>query len=90
MRITVTLDADVELMLNQAMRERGEPFKRVLNDAVRQGLRRAGATSASPFRQLTFSMGKSLVDLTNATALAAELEDQALIARRARKTPRRK
>lgn len=90
MRTTVTIDADVELMLKQAMRERDKPFKQVLNDAVRQGLRQAGTKSAAPFRQLTFSMGKPLVDLTNATALAAELDDQELIARLGRKIQRRK
>ena len=31
-------DLDVEKLLRQAMRERGEPFKQVLNDAVRGGL----------------------------------------------------
>ena len=87
MRTTVTIDADVELMLKQAMRERGKPFKQVLNDAVRQGLRRAGTKSAVP---LTFCMGKPLVDLTPATVLAAELEDQVLIARLRRRPPRRK
>ena len=90
MRTTVTIDADVALMLKQAMRERDKPFKQVLNDAVRQGLREAGTKPAAPFRQLTFSMGKPLVDLTNATALAAELEDQGLIARLGRTIPRRK
>lgn len=90
MRTTVTIDTDVELMLKQAMRECGKPFKQVLNDAVRQGLRRAGTKTASPFRQLTFSMGKPLVDLTGATALASKLEDQASITRLLRKAPRPK
>ena len=90
MRTTVTIDADVELMLRNAMRERDKPFKQVLNDAVREGLRQGRAKTAAPFRQLTFSMGKPLVDLTNATALAAELEDQALIARLGRTMKRRK
>lgn len=90
MRTTVTIDADVELMLKQAMRERGKPFTQVLNDAVRQGLRRADAKSMAPFRQLTFSMGKPLVDLTSATALAAALEDYVLIARLSRRTRRRR
>ena len=88
MRTTVTIDADVELMLRRAMRELGKSFKQVLNDAVRQGLRRASAKSAAPFRQLTFCMGKPLVDLTDATALASELEDRALITRLRRKVPR--
>ena len=90
MRTTVTIDADVELMLKKAMRERDKPFKQVLNDAVREGLLQARGKSAAPFKQLTFGMGKPLVDLTNATALAAELEDQELIARLGRQMKRRK
>ena len=90
MRTTVTIDADVELMLKKAMRERDKPFKQVLNDAVREGLRQARGKSAAPFKQMTFCMGKPLVDLTNATALAAELEDQELIARLGRQMKRRK
>ena len=81
MRTTVTIDADVELMLKKAMRERDKPFKQVLNDAVRDGLRLARAKPAAPFKQMTFGMGKPLVDLNKAAALVAELEDQALIAR---------
>lgn len=30
-------DLDVEKLLRQAMRERGEPFKQVLNNVVRGG-----------------------------------------------------
>ena len=81
MRTTVTIDADVELMLKKAMREREKPFKQVLNDAVRDGLRLARAKPAASFKQMTFGMGKPLVDLNKAAALAAELEDQELIAR---------
>jgi hypothetical protein len=38
MRTTVTIDPDVETLLNKAMRERDASFKQVLNDAVRSGL----------------------------------------------------
>jgi hypothetical protein len=82
MRTTVTLDPDVETLLRRAMRESGAPFKQVLNDAVREGLR-SSKTQAKhkPFRQRTFDMGKPLVDLTKALALADELGDEALIAK---------
>jgi hypothetical protein len=83
MRTTVTIDPDVEALLRQAMRERGEPFKQVLNNAVREGLRasRQLPKREKRFKQRTFDMGKPLVDLTKALALADELGDEALIAK---------
>ncbi|MGH8132141.1 MAG: antitoxin [Steroidobacteraceae bacterium] len=78
MRTTVTLDPDVASLLRKQVRQSGEPFKRVLNNAVRAGLRGAGKR-AEPFRPLTFDMGKPRADLTKALALAAELEDEELI-----------
>jgi hypothetical protein len=57
------------------VRERGEPFKRVLNAAIREGLASPKRTRAKPFKQRTFDMGRPLVDLTKALSLAAELED---------------
>lgn len=86
MRTTVTLDPDVEKLLRRAMRERKAPFKQVLNDVVRSALRQEAPVSKptkrrKAFRQPTFHMGKPLVDLTKALALAAELEDQELIAK---------
>lgn len=86
MRTTVTLDPDVEKLIRRAMRETGEPFKQVLNRAVRNALqsqapvRKPGRLS-KPVRLPTFNMGKPLVDLTKALALAAELEDQEIIAK---------
>jgi hypothetical protein len=80
MRTTVTLDPDVESMLRKEVRRRGEPFKQVLYNAIRAGLRdvsRRGET----FEPLTFDMGEPRVSLTKAAALAAELEDDELIAR---------
>ncbi len=79
MRTTVTIDPDVEVLLKNAVRESGAPFKQVLNNAVRQGLRSTRAAPAKPFKQRTFSLGVPLVNLTKANALAADLEDEALI-----------
>lgn len=77
MRTTVTLDPDVERLLRDTVRRRGQPFKQVLNNAIRDGLR--PSRKNKPFRQLTFNMGEPLVDLTKASALADELEDQEII-----------
>jgi hypothetical protein len=83
MRTTVTLDPDVEVLLRRAVRERGAPFKQVLNEALRDGLRASGgrAGGSSAFRQRTFDMGKPLVDLRKANALADELGDAVLTAK---------
>jgi hypothetical protein len=82
MRTTVTLDPDVQLLLKHAMRERDASFKQTLNDAVRAGLRKpAGAAKAARFVQRTHKLGRPLVDLSKANALAGELDDAELIAR---------
>lgn len=83
MRTTVTLDPDVESMLRREMRRRGEPFKQVLNNAVRAGLRGAKQRSKA-FEPLTFDMGKPRLDLTKAASLAEELEDEELVDRHRR------
>lgn len=83
MRTTVTLDPDVEVLLKEAMRNSDRPFKQVLNDSLRQALLGTARKAPLPYRQPTFNMGRPLVDLTKATSLAAELEDQEHIARMA-------
>lgn len=81
MRTTVTLDPDVEALLKNAMRERDASFKQVLNDALRQGLRRRASGAPAPFEQMTFDMGPLLVATTHLNALADELEDRELMAK---------
>ena len=77
------MDPDVESLLRKEVRRRGEPFKQVLNNAVRAGLK-GMKHRAEPFRPLTFDMGKPRVDLTKALSLAAELEDEELVLRHRR------
>ena len=90
MRTTVTLDPDVEALLRKTMRARGEPFKQVLNAAIRDGLRAGSARApARRFRQRTFKLGKPLVDLTKALSLASELEDAQTVARMQSRGPAR-
>lgn len=81
MRTTLTLEPDVEKLLQRAMREQGVPFKRVVNDALRRGLHEGVPPAPTPFVQRVFDGGVPLVDLTKAGALAAQLEDQELVAK---------
>jgi hypothetical protein len=80
MRTTVILDADVESMLRKEVRRRGEPFKRVLNNAIRAGLRKMKRREQA-LEPITFDMGQPRVDLTKASSLATELEDDEFIGR---------
>jgi hypothetical protein len=50
MRVTVTLDADVDRLLRDAARERGASLSAMLNEAVRRGL-------GTRFVQNTYDMG---------------------------------
>jgi hypothetical protein len=83
MRTTVTLDADVQQLVTQAMRERGLSFKEAVNDAIRRGLV-ASDVSGRSVEMPTYDLGPPLVDVTKALRLAGELEDQELSARVAR------
>ena len=89
MRTTVTIDPDVEALLRKTMRERDEPFKRVLNQAIRDGLGDQRTARRMPFEQITFDMGKPLVDLTKSLSLAGELEDAEIVAKIQRRHARR-
>lgn len=85
MRTTVTIDPDVLALVRKAMRDRGEPFKQVLNAAIREGLTSTRRTIGKPFKQPTFNMGAPLVDLTKALSLSAELDDAEFIAKQQRR-----
>lgn len=76
MRTTVTLDPDVQNLLKDAAHRSGKPFKVTLNDAIRAGLKPQRATRAAAPAWPVFDMGRPLVDLTKAMALADELDDQ--------------
>lgn len=78
MRTTVTLDPDVEQIVRRRMREEKTSFKQALNDAIRDG---AVGRPSTEFRTETAPMGVPTVNLDRALQLAAELEDDALVAR---------
>ncbi|MGH9300362.1 MAG: antitoxin [Acidimicrobiales bacterium] len=73
MRTTVTLDPDVESLVQGAMRDSNVSFKTVVNQAIRAGL---STPSAGRFRQRTFALGaRPEVNYDRALALAGALED---------------
>jgi hypothetical protein len=76
-RTTVTLDPDVERLLQDAMRERGISFKEALNQAARDGLVRARQPRTKRFVQKTHAMGvREGVNLDKALSLADAMEDE--------------
>jgi hypothetical protein len=82
MRTTVTLDADVAAELAKRARRTGKPFKTLLNDALRAGLRGAGRP-APPYRLDPTPLGgvAAGIDLDRALRLADALEDEAIAAK---------
>lgn len=84
MRTTVTLDPDVEVLLRHAMREHGEPFKQVLNKALREGLLHGrGKTQRGRFapKLPVFHMGLPSLDLEHANRVAEQIEDEQVLAK---------
>lgn len=83
MRTTLTLDPDVERLLEEEAHRLRRPWKQVVNDAIRRGLapRAAGAPS-TPYR---VKVHKSVlgpgIDASGLNRLADELEDEATVAK---------
>jgi hypothetical protein len=76
MRTTVTLEPDVEALLQTAMKERGLSFKGALNSAVRAGLTRARQRKRH-FVQASFSLGSERnFRWDKALATAEAIEDE--------------
>lgn len=78
MRTTVTLDPDTEVIVRDIMKSRGVGFKVALNDAIR------GRTTPRldiAFETPTFNLGAPTVPVEQALRLAADLEDDELIAK---------
>jgi hypothetical protein len=77
-RTTVTLDADTEQLIRRRMREQKVSFKQALNDAIRDG---CAGRPPDRFETPSRSLGAPTVNLDRALQIAAELEDDALVAR---------
>jgi hypothetical protein len=79
MRTTVTLDADVERLIRDAMKERQISFKEALNEAARIGLRGQGLRRTKKFTQKSFRMGEGQeFRWDKALAVADAIEDEEL------------
>ncbi len=80
MRTTVTLDADVEKLIKDAMRERDISFKQALNDAARAGLRGEKQKRTGKFVQKTYRMGEGQeFRWDKALAAADAMEDEEIL-----------
>ena len=81
MRTTVTLDPEAERLLREAMRQRGQSFKEVLNAAVVRGLAdlRSDGEEA-PFVPAVYPMGlRTGYDPAHLGALGDDLEVDAFL-----------
>ncbi len=79
MRTTLTLDDALAARLKELAHRSGRPFKEVVNETLRAGLRtRDAPPAARRYRLRTVSLGAvaSGVDLDRALALADALEDE--------------
>ena len=81
MRTTVTLDPETEHLLREAMRQRGQSFKEVLNRAVIQGLADLRSDSGdAPFVPAAFAMGlRAGHDPAHLGALGDDMEVDAFL-----------
>jgi hypothetical protein len=91
MRTTVTLDADVEQLLRDAMQQTRQSFKEALNQAIRRGLANAqvGAEDA-PFVVRASRMGlRPGIDSGRLNQVSDELEAESFdeLSRRLVKSP---
>ena len=81
MRTTVTLDPETEHLIREAMRQRGQSFKDVLNRAVVQGLADLRSDSGeAPFDPAAYPMGlRAGHDPAHLGALGVDLEVDAFL-----------
>jgi hypothetical protein len=82
MRTTLTLDEPIATALKNAAHRSGKPFKQVVNETLRAGLRAGKASTqvSQSYRLKPSSLGGPLTgaNLDKALQLADAMEDQAL------------
>ena len=85
MRTTLTLDDDVADALRERARHLDQPFKQVVNDVLRCGLRPDAVTPTEPYRVRTHSTGFAPgIDPLRLNQLVDELEVEAFLEKEAR------
>ena len=79
MRTTLTIEDDVAVRLEKAVRRRRQSFKAIVNQALRAGLdaMEAPKPSREPFRTTGFNLGPSLVgSLDNIEEVLSRVEGE--------------
>jgi hypothetical protein len=77
MRTTVTLEPDVEKLLQNAIRERRVSFKQALNEAIRAGLTHGRQPRRARFVQKSYHLGPAPgFRWDKALAMADAIEDE--------------
>ncbi len=81
MRSTLTIDPDVEQLLQLAMARTQKPFKVVVNDALRRGLSVSQTPTATVFKLEPMALGwDATVDPTGFNRLADQLATESFLA----------
>ena len=79
MRTTITLDADVEALLEKLIAERSLSFKQAVNFAIREGLS-SHKPQRTPFIQPVFDLGECRIPGNwSAQALSDAFEDEEIL-----------
>lgn len=85
-RTTLTLDPDVESLISEEAHRTRRPFKQVVNDAIRRGLRPRLADEPEERYRVSVHTTKlrAGIDHASLNRLADELEDEAVLEKRDR------
>ncbi len=78
MRTTLRIDDDLLRELKSRAADEGLSLSDVVNLALRQSVA-APRRSRRPFKQKTRDLGRPAFDITKANAVAADLEDEAIL-----------
>jgi hypothetical protein len=81
MRTTLTIDADVQQLLEQETQRSRKPFKQVVTEALRRGLTRSAPRPRKVVLKVHDSKLRPGYDPGSLNALADELEDIETIAK---------
>ena len=81
MRTTLTIDPDVEKLLEQEAQRSRKPFKQVVNEALRRGLTRTTVRPRKVVLKVHDSRLRPGYDPGSFNALADELEDTDILAK---------
>lgn len=81
MRTTLTIDPDVEKLLEQEAQRSRKPFKQVVNEALRRGLTRAPQRSRKVVLKVHDSRLLPGYDPSSFNSLADELEEAELMSK---------